>query len=181
MIINHKGTKTLKTERLILKAVEEKDYKSLYENLFGDKEACEICKWKYWETYEEFKKEQTIIKDKNYYNWIIYLKDKTPVGMIGVHTQDDKNYSCIIGYQIHPKYQNNGYCTEALKEVARFLIKEVGYYRLVCEYEDNNIASKRVMEKAGFIYEGTNRRSVYKNNRFKDIHVYSLIKEDISI
>ncbi len=51
----------------------------------------------------------------------------------------------------------------------------------ICEYANNNIASKRVTKKAEFIYEGTNRKSVYKNNIFQDIHVYSLIKEDFNI
>ena len=47
MKMTHKGTKTLKTERLILQTAEEKDYKRLYENLFGDKETCKLCDWKY--------------------------------------------------------------------------------------------------------------------------------------
>lgn len=41
-----------------------------------------------------------------------------------------------------------------------------------------NIASQRVMEKAGMTYEGTHRKGMCAKNRFWDIKMYAILKED---
>jgi RimJ/RimL family protein N-acetyltransferase len=42
-----------------------------------------------------------------------------------------------------------------------------------------NIASCRVLEKAGFQYEGTLRSNAVKNSKVIDMKMYSLLKEVI--
>lgn len=182
MIINYMGTITLETERLILRKVELEDLDKIYDYMLGDKEACSICGWKFYSSKKDFLKDShNLLNTKNdEYVWTIFTKEENiPIGCIGVHTQDDQNFSCSIGYGIHPNFQNCGYCTEALKEAVKFLIGEVGYYRIVCKYRGDNIASKRVMEKSGLTYEGTERCSLFKDNQFIDRHVYSIIKTDL--
>jgi RimJ/RimL family protein N-acetyltransferase len=44
-----------------------------------------------------------------------------------------------------------------------------------------NEASRRVLEKTGFVLEGTQRKSVFKENKFVDHYIYGLLKEDFKI
>jgi RimJ/RimL family protein N-acetyltransferase len=67
---------------------------------------------------------------------------------------------------------------------------ELGYF--ICEYVFNNsdiiriyaepfaynIASCRVLEKAGFQYEGTLRKNAVKNGKVLDMKMYSLLKTE---
>lgn len=179
MKLNNLGSKCIKTTNLILKKTEKKDLEKIYYNLFSNKEVCDQEGWNYWESFDDFKRKITISNDKTEYDWVIFNKEDIPIGIIGVHTKHYEDFSCEIGYSIHPSYQGNGYCTEALLEVSKFLINKVGFYRLVCKYRDNNIASKKVMEKAGYKYEGTERCARYRNGKFLDVHIYSLIKTDL--
>lgn len=53
---------------------------------------------------------------------------------------------------------------------------EMGYY--IAEPFAYNTASCRVLEKAGFQYEGTLRKNAVKNGRVLDMKMYALVKED---
>jgi RimJ/RimL family protein N-acetyltransferase len=41
-----------------------------------------------------------------------------------------------------------------------------------------NPASRRVLEKAGFMQEGTIRNGVFKDNRLTDEFIYGILKEE---
>lgn len=182
MKIKHLGTITIETKNLILKKAELKDLDNIFNYMLGDKKACDICGWQFYSNKTDFlKNSDSLINLKNNeYVWTIFKKEENiPIGCISVHSQNDENFSCAIGYSIHPNFQNLGFCTEALKKVIKFLLEEVGYYRIVCKYRGDNIASKKVMEKSGMKYEGTQRSALFKNNQFIDKHVYSIIKTDL--
>ena len=51
--------------------------------------------------------------------------------------------------------------------------------RIFAEPFDDNIGSKRVLEKAGFTYEGTMRNGVYKNGTIHSYCIYSLLREEM--
>jgi ribosomal-protein-alanine N-acetyltransferase len=67
-----------------------------------------------------------------------YLEDKTPV----------------IGYNLAPKYWNNGYTTEACKAVIELLFSK-GFTKIRIDADVRNIASNRVIVKCGGIYLDT--------------------------
>ena len=53
-----------------------------------------------------------------------------------------------LGYVISPKYKGNGYCTEALEKSIDYLLAS-GYNQVICGAFEHNLASIRVMQKAG--------------------------------
>lgn len=53
-----------------------------------------------------------------------------------------------IGYVMHPDYQGKGYTTEAVKAIINELF-EMGFKKVTAEFFEENIASRRVMEKCG--------------------------------
>lgn len=171
-MINHLGTIKIETDRLLLKldSISEEDI--LWKYMYSDKEAVKECKWKDFGDKDNFifmhQKSLSNVKNSDYW-WTIWLKEESiPIGGITVHHQDDINESCEIGYSINPKYQNNGYATEALLSVISFLRKEVGYSNIICNCQLSNISSQRVMEKAHLDYKG-----IIKDQNGNDVFSYS--------
>lgn len=176
--MKHLGSRTLETNRLIIKKDSIEDKELLWEYMFSDKEAVKKCNWVYFNNKEEFMKLNYEIPD-NIYSWTIWLKDKNiPIGGISIHHQEDEYYHAEVGYSINPKYWNLGYASETLESVLNFLINEVGYERISGECRIDNISSKKVMEKCNMKYEGIKRKSYYKDGKFYDNYLFSKIKED---
>ena len=85
--------------------------------------------------------------------WMIELKDGTHIGELCFKGLD-KNGIAEIGYGINDKYQNNGYATEAVKAVLEWAFTDPKVTVIEVETDAGNIASKRVLEKCGFVLNG---------------------------
>lgn len=85
--------------------------------------------------------------------WMIELKDGTHIGELCFKGLD-KNGIAEIGYGICEEYQNNGYATEAVKAVVEWALSEPDVTAVEAETDDENAASKRVLEKCGFVPNG---------------------------
>ena len=59
-----------------------------------------------------------------------------------------------ISYVMNNSYSGNGYMTEANNAVVEYLFQK-GYHRIQAKVEVSNHASCRILEKSGFLYEGT--------------------------
>lgn len=55
-----------------------------------------------------------------------------------------------LGYGIKSEYEGQGYMTEAVMAMARWASEQNGVKNVEAEIEPDNIASQRVLEKAGF-------------------------------
>lgn len=95
----------------------------------------------------------------------------------------DKFQTCEIGYNYGSKYWGNGYATEALKEVCRYLLDKVGYRLVEAQHISANPASGRVMEKAGMKKDGVLRqRQIDKITGIVcDLVSYSITKDELQI
>ena len=85
--------------------------------------------------------------------WMIELKDGTHIGELCFKGLD-ANGIAEIGYGICEEYQNNGYATEAVKAVVEWALNEPDVTAVEAETDPENAASKRVLEKCGFVPNG---------------------------
>ena len=171
--MNHIGTKTLETERLILRKLEveeTKDYASVYyeqENISQQQ----------MESLEERLKYFSAI-DK-YYWGIVEKRSGNIIGEVLVFDGDNRTRSCVLAYQMSIKNRNKGYTTEAVTRILPFLILEAGYNRISSGHQADNPASGRVMQKSGMKYEGTLRQDfINKDGTLVDSILYSMIRQD---
>ena len=113
------------------------------------------------------------------YRWIVLLKDtKEIIGMIDAIRMDLQYMTVEVGYCFGSKYWGKGYATERLKVVIDYLHAE-GFPVVYAEHFKSNLASGKVMEKAGMKYEATLKsRVVNKGGKREDVLVYSSIRED---
>ena len=85
--------------------------------------------------------------------WMIELKDGTHVGELCFKGIDESGCT-EIGYGMDKKYEGQGLMTEAVSAAVRWAITQKGIERIEAETEESNAASRRVLEKAGFIPNG---------------------------
>ena len=85
--------------------------------------------------------------------WMIELKDGTHVGEFCFKGLS-KDGSAEIGYGIAENYQNCGYATEAVSALSDWALNQSGVTCVTSETEKSNIASQKVLKKAGFVPTG---------------------------
>lgn len=100
------------------------------------------------------------------------------VGSIGVFRQVNiHRQTAELGYYLAEEYWDKGIMTEAVKQVCEYVFGKSDIIRIYAEPFAYNVASCRVLEKAGFQCEGILRKNAVKNGKIVDMKMYSLIKE----
>ena len=106
--------------------------------------------------------------------------DNMVIGSIGIFRQGNiHRQTAELGYYIAEEYWGKGIMAEAVKQICEYVFGNSDIIRIYAEPFAYNIASCRVLEKAGFQYEGTLRSNAVKNSKVIDMKMYSLLKEEI--
>ena len=106
----------------------------------------------------------------------ITINDKV-IGSIGVFRQANiHRRTAELGYYIAENYWGKGIMTEAVKQICNYVFKNSDIIRIYAEPFAHNTASCRVLEKAGFQFEGTLKCNAVKNGKIIDMKMYSLVK-----
>lgn len=115
--------------------------------------------------------------DKNdTFAFAVTVDDKV-IGSVGVFRQENiHRLTAELGYYISEKYWSNGIMTEAVKQICEYVFKNSDIIRIYAEPFAYNTASCRVLEKAGFQFEGLLKQNAIKNNKVIDMKMYALIK-----
>lgn len=107
--------------------------------------------------------------------FIIEKKDGSKIGFI---THFHVGNVPTIGYTLIPNERNKGYCTEAVKIMVDYLFLSKDIVRIQAETNPRNLASQKVLEKAGFQKEGLVRKSVFIRGKWRDGLLYSILREE---
>ena len=183
--MEHKGTHTIETERLILRRIRHDDAQAMFDNWTSDPE---VTRFLSWPTHESVKVSQAIADmwENDYekpdsYQWAFTLKDgdDKPFGTIGVvHIYEGIN-AMEIGYCIGRNFWHQGYTSEALEGVIGWLFENIdGLERIEARHDARNPNSGRVMKHAGMQYEGTRRKGDLNNSGIHDCCGYAILRED---
>lgn len=106
--------------------------------------------------------------------------DNKVVGSIGVFRQENiHRQTAELGYYVAEEYWGKGIMTEAVKQICAYVFDKSDIIRIYAEPFAYNTASCRVLEKAGFQYEGTLRSNAVKNGKVIDMKMYSLLKTEV--
>lgn len=96
-------------------------------------------------------------------------------GAVGLHEQMDvycKNVE--MGYWLSEEYWGQGIMTEAIKQMVTYGFKHFDITRIFARPYGDNLASQRVLEKAGFTLEAKLIGTFYKQGEFKDELIYAI-------
>jgi len=113
------------------------------------------------------------------YHWVITLNGAV-IGRVKAWDVAPYNGYLQLGYDIGAEYRNQGYMTEAVQAVVRYMLKEADANRVFCSVREGNIASRRVCEKVGMTHEGTLRQHYARQDGgYDDVRIYGMIRQDI--
>ena len=106
--------------------------------------------------------------------------DGALAGSIGVFRKDNVHrLTAEMGYYIAEEYWGKGVMTEAVRQMCAYIFGSTDIVRIFAEPYATNRASCRVLEKAGFAFEGTLRKNAVKNGSLVDMNMYSIIKDEV--
>jgi RimJ/RimL family protein N-acetyltransferase len=176
-----KATETIQTARLLLRKPGMEDASAIFEAYAQDPEVTRYLVWKPHRNIQET--EQFILAYEQLWQlgkdfaYVITLKENdTLVGMVGLHPM---KFKLEVGYVLARLHWGKGYMTETLRAVIDWAFTQPDIFRVQATCDIENIASARVMEKAGMTREGLLRRYILHPNisdEPRDAYIYAIVK-----
>jgi RimJ/RimL family protein N-acetyltransferase len=157
-----KAPERLATDRLVLRRPRAKDADAIFARYASDPE---VTRFLGWRTHRSVADTKAFLgfSDAEWGRWPCgpYLlrarHDDTLLGSTGLAFET--SYRAATGYVLAKDAWGKGYATEALQAVVG-VARSVGVRRLYAICHTEHPASRRVLEKNGFLCEGTLRRYV---------------------
>lgn len=182
-MLTHCGTQTIETERLLLRAFWMENAASAWTNWAGD----EVVQGWYGEpVYATLEEAQGLLQryiaayeNEDCYRWAVIEKTSGEcIGQTAYFLVDSKNHFGEIEYCIGQAFQRRGYCTEAVRAVIAYGFEQVHFHKVQVCHVTANEASRGVILKCGFTYEGTLRDYFYGNGAYSDRLYYSILESE---
>lgn len=111
--------------------------------------------------------------------WGICFKD-TPkiIGTIGFHHWSSFHRRTEVGFELSPLFWRQGVMHECLLEVLRYGFNELGFNRIEAMTDPHNLASRKLLEKAGMSEEGLLREYVFEKGVLVDAVMFSILRRE---
>lgn len=99
------------------------------------------------------------------------------IGNVAFQQVDAHNQSAEIGIVIGEKsHWDKGFGSEAMRVMVKHGFDDAGLNRIFLRVFESNPRGIHCYENAGFVKEGTLRQAAWKNGKFLDIHVMSVLR-----
>jgi len=118
--------------------------------------------------------------------WGLTLRDQDGdgnrvVGLLGFNSWDADNARADIGYDLSRRLWGRGLAAEAVDATLRFGFDQMALNRIEVRTEAANVRSVRLLDRLGFVREGTLREQVRGDDgTFLDVAVYGLLRGERS-
>ncbi len=120
-------------------------------------------------------------KGKEYHLGIELKATGQIIGMIGMMQISRKHRRAEVGYWLGKSYWGKGYAAEALRLMLRFGFEQLKLVRITAGVMHPNLTSARMLEKAGFTFEGRLRKNFMQHSQWLDELRYGILKEEFSM
>ena len=170
----------IKGEKVLLRAIELSDA-GMLRQMMNDEDVEKMmwgCSFPVSE-HQQMKWIENISNEKNVFRAIIDI-DGTAIGTIILSDIDMRNGIA----EIHIKLANScergkGYGTDAVSALVSYAFNVLRLNCVYCRIKEDNIASRKMFEKCGFIQEGCLRSRVFRDGKYCDFYEYSILKSDL--
>jgi RimJ/RimL family protein N-acetyltransferase len=172
------------TSRLILRNF----YDSDLENFFAYRNDPEVAKYQGWEfPYPRAKAEKFINAMKQVTlpvqgEWVQYaiaLNDtRELIGDLGCYVKKEDSRQAVIGFTISSKHWRQGYATEIIHALMKFLFEDMNMHRVTADCDADNTASYRTLERLGFRREAHFVDSFPFNGSYSSEYYYGMLQRE---
>jgi RimJ/RimL family protein N-acetyltransferase len=100
------------------------------------------------------------------------------MGMVRMADIDFVNRSMTVGGDILPSFQNKGHGQEMFELIKTFCFDYLNMHRIWLLVMETNKRAIHVYEKAGFKHEGRQREGIYRDGRYVDYLMMSMLREE---
>lgn len=174
-------------QQCLLRTFTESDAKALAKLLLDNKF--------FWSIYEPLHRDEYYTEGTQYnkilesiqllqanreFSFGIYdLQSQQLIGHISLYAIKRLPYSSgFIGYSMDKDFIGRGIATEAVNLLLRFAFQTINLHRVEAYVSPQNLASVRVLEKAGFVQEGILRELLFINGKWEDHYMYALLQHE---
>lgn len=181
------GNVRIETENLILRRFKMSDSEAIFHNIVSDPDVARYMCFDVCKNFDEAQKHidgwlNYFCKQNHGLMWDIFsiiLKSTDElIGTIDYLENNSEARSAEIGYKIGSSWWRKGYATEAVCILIDYLFENTDLNRLWADHDSRNIASGKVLLKAGMLYEGTARKCYMRKDYLVDKMSYAILRED---
>jgi ribosomal-protein-alanine N-acetyltransferase len=110
--------------------------------------------------------------------WAVALSPEGPaIGECDLSEIDAHHGRAEVGFLFARRHWGQGYAREAMERVIDYGFNDLGLARLWARFHDGNDASKRLLEKLGFTYEGRLRNHIARDGARRDCLIYGRLRD----
>ena len=170
----------LETENLIIRNHIESDWEYLYEYL----SLPEIYNFEPGNPIDK-EEAKTFISERsksNEFFAVVQKKNKYMIGHLYFHQAEPNHFmTWELGFIFNPKFQNQGYCTEASSAIIKHAFDKLDAHKVVAYCDPKNIPSWKVLEKIGMEREGFFKQKAFfrkdekGNPLWHDCYAYGIL------
>jgi [ribosomal protein S5]-alanine N-acetyltransferase len=172
----------IETDRLVLRTPRVDDASTVFAGWAQDKEVTRYLTWRPHQRIEHTKQFVqsclTVWGQETRFPYMITIKENDEViGMIDPRIEEPK---MGIGYVAARDHWGKGYVTEATRTIIEWAFQQSPIYRVYATTDVENVASRRVLEKAGMQCEGILQKYIIHPNISdvpRDSYMYAIIKQ----
>jgi len=172
----------LQTERLILKEMTELDAPALFE-MRSNPVIMKYIDRPLPTDVDDIKtliQKMVVMKEKREgISWGIFKKEhpEVNIGNIGFFRIIAEHYRAEIGYMLSIEEQQKGIMYEAIQKIIEYGFNSMQLHSIEANINPANIASQKLLEKAGFVREAYFKENYFFNGQFLDSAIYSLLNK----
>ena len=169
----------LQGDRVRLRALEPTDVDALY-GWHQDHEFHVLDGWLYPASRSQLAGLIGAAGDTSFTNlWLgIETETATLIGYTSLKRARPERRSADFGIAIERGHWNAGYGTDATRTMLRFAFAEMGLHRVQLDVVDTNTRAQRVYEKCGFQVEGRAREARFREGRWHDMVLMSVLAHE---
>jgi len=169
------------TVEITLRAIREDDLPFLQE-LISDPSDADSLMWRPFAHPREWQRRWEagpLVGDRS--GTVLIVNDRQPAGFISWDQHSWFGQSCwSLGIHLDRRLRGQGIGTRAHELAVDHLFSRTLANRVEAYTEVDNIAERRVLEKAGFTVEGTLRGAGFRDGRWRDGVLYSVVRDQWS-
>lgn len=170
----------IKGKKVTLRAMEMKDCEMVRE-MFNDPDMEDmVVGWSF--PLSQYAQEQWFVQNYNNQNSFRFVIETEEDGAIGIATLiniDWKNRRAEHGMKlVKVDNRSKGLGTDTVMAIMRYAFDELNLHRLEGSWFDDNVASKKLYKKCGWVEEGIKRQYVYKKGCYRDLTVVGILAEE---
>jgi ribosomal-protein-alanine N-acetyltransferase len=182
-MLTHCGTEEIETDRLLLRPFRHDDGDDMLRYWASDPEVQLL----YMEPTYSTKSEVAELLDgyissyqnTDYYRWAIIEKGSNVcIGQTAIFLVDSKNNFGEIEYCIGKEFQRKGYCSEAVRALIDYAFLKANFHKIQVCHTESNLASRGVIQKCGFTYEGALRDYFCIDGKYVNRLYYSMLRSE---